>query len=89
MAAAGLHQLDSSRVAIELRIGDELRIVRGTAQYDTSLAGGGYLRVLVSDVEGDLELVIAEDSWCGDIRDGDNYGCDFVLSLDAACVPEA
>lgn len=89
MIAGGLHQLDSTRVAIELRIGDELRILRGTAQYDASLVGGACLRVLVSDVAGEIELVIVEDSWCGEIRDGGDHDCDYMLSLDAACVPEA
>ena len=85
----GLHQLDSCRVAIEVRLGDEVRVLRGKAEFDSSLDGGAYLRVQVSDVAGDIELVIAEDSWCGEIRHGGDYDCDYVLSLDSACVPEA
>lgn len=89
MICTELQNLDDRRVAIELRIGEELRVLRGLAHFDSAPDRVACLRVMVADPCGDVELVIAEDTWCGEIRPSDEHDCDYVLSLDFASVAGA
>jgi hypothetical protein len=83
MSDAGFRDLDQRTVAIVLTIGDEKRVMRGIARYVAKDEHGGTLQVAVSEPAGAFDLMIDEAEARLVIQSGEEYGCDFVIYLDA------
>lgn len=71
------------RIAIVFQHHEDLRVVRGRAQFIPRKVDGNAIRIaLEGGLSGNPELVIHEDEWCGEIRKDDEFGCDYRLEVD-------
>ncbi len=82
-----LEQLDRKKVAVEVTIGAEVRVLRGTADYIQHAVLGDCLRIAIDDPSsGELELLLRASEWAGSIALDDRHGCDYRIALDPACL---
>jgi hypothetical protein len=76
-----LQQLDQRTIAIKLTVGGQKGVFRGVGQFDADGTVGPALRVKVAYPAGDFEVVLKEGQWNGRIESGEQFGCDFALSM--------
>ena len=88
-AGQGLSAYNGLRVAIVLSCQGQAQAFCGPAEYGTDDALGNVLRIRVDephDDQGGAELILSEREWDGEIRSGEQYGCDFCF-LPSPCWP--
>jgi hypothetical protein len=80
-AQPALSSLHDRSIALQfLCAGREVLVVgRGVYEHHSEL--GAVLRIDLPQGAG-CEVLIAEDSWTGEIRSGEALGCDFLIRLD-------
>ena len=84
-----LSALDGNRVAIVITLPGGLRVFRGVAAYEHDASMGNVLRVKVDELtapDGNPEFVFHEESWKGVILADAEYGCEYLLRVEAAHV---
>jgi hypothetical protein len=81
MQNLSLRQLDGRKVAVELIVQDQKRVLKGVAHFDSDGDLGSVLRVVISDPSGDFEILVRENQWKGKIEPGDKLKCDYLLRL--------
>lgn len=87
--AISLQQLDQRRVAVEIAIGDELRVLRGGAIFCNDPTLGDCLRITIDDpAAGQMEILLRQSEWGGLIARDDRHDCDFRLRLDSFCLSD-
>ena len=77
-----LAALDGRSIAVEISFGGQDRVLVGTAVYGTDEELGNVLRIVVAG-EMELEFVLAESVWSGQILTGQKHGTDYLVCLNA------
>ena len=80
-----LEQLDQKKVAVELPIANEVRVLRGVGDYVNDLQLGKCLRIFSDDPQNTFEILLRVSEWSGPIVPDDRHGCDYRLCLKSAC----
>lgn len=77
-----LQQFHGAWIEVEFEVQGSLRSVKGKGSYlanDPDL--GPVLKILVTDVTGDFEFLIAESNWDGNVESSELPGCNYRVSL--------
>ncbi len=77
----GLEALDGCLVAVHIVIQGREQFLRGEAVYELDDELGKLLRLAVEHRGEELELVITEARWNGQILPGQAVGCDYLIRL--------
>ena len=78
--------LDGKRVAVVVNLAGGIRVFRGVGVYDRDHVLGNVLWVELDQppqADGDPVIVFHETLWTGEVVRDEEYGCDYVLSIDA------
>jgi hypothetical protein len=86
MQDSALRKLDRRTIAIELAVRDQKSIFKGVGHFDNDGKGGSVLRVEISHPQGNFAIQIRANEWEGQIDSGEEFGCEFLLRLNAASV---
>jgi hypothetical protein len=78
--AGCLASLHGRTVAIQFVAAGQERIVKGRGTYERDPELGQVLRISFSSRD-DGELVIVEQTWKGQVLDGQEVGCDYLFRL--------
>jgi hypothetical protein len=81
IAPTTLADLHRAYVAVHIVVQGREQFVRGTASYEADADLGHALHVLVSDPDGNFEIVVAESHWDGKILPGQAVGCEYLIRL--------
>ena len=81
MISSILRQLDRQSVAVEMSIGDRMRVYVGQAEFVVDEQLGPVLRICVEDSTGPFELMLQADAWDGEISSGHAHGCAHSVKL--------
>ena len=77
-----LRSLDGKKIAVHLVVNGKERLVQGVGAFGLDTRLGGVLRIECSATDDeDLELLICESEWQGQIKPGEAFGCDYVIRL--------
>jgi hypothetical protein len=79
-----LSQCDGKRVAVVLALQGKAKVLRGLASYSHHEILGNALRIAIQtqpDAMAIPEILLAEDSWRGEISAGALYDCDLCIRL--------
>jgi len=79
-----LAQLGERRIAVDLHVNGERRVVRGIGIYEPCTGSKGTLRIEITESAGDFEIVLDEDGWKGQIVADHEIGCDYRICLSPA-----
>ena len=79
--ALTLRALDQRRIAVQLVINGNERLVKGVGEFGLDAKLGGVLRIECADAKGGFELLIRESDWNGQIKPGTPFGCDYFVYL--------
>ncbi len=75
-----LSALHRRRVALQLEIAGQDRVLRGRGVFESDFVSGNVLRILLPPNAG-CEVLIVEDRWNGEIQSGQSLGCDYLIRL--------
>jgi hypothetical protein len=76
-----LRQLDQRTIAVELTVQGQKGIFKGLGEFESDGKVGPALRIKVAHPLGDFEVLLKESQWDGQIESGEQFGCDFALSM--------
>ncbi len=80
-----LEQLNQRRVAVEIAIAGDVRVLHGAADYIRDPHLGECLRIVTGDADGNAELLLRTSEWNGTISVDDRHGCDYRIQLNQVC----
>jgi hypothetical protein len=81
-----LDQLDQKRIAVEITIAGEVRLLLGVGDFVHDDILGDCLRIIPDDSQAEVEILLRKSEWSGPIVVDDLHGCDYLLRLDPACL---
>jgi len=86
MQDSALRKLDKRTIAIELAVRDQKSIFKGVGHFDGHGKSGPVLRVEISHPLGNFAIQLRANEWKGQVDSGEQFGCDFLLHLNAAAL---
>jgi hypothetical protein len=86
MQDSELRKLDNRTIAVELAVRDQKSIFKGVGHFDSHGKSGPVLLVEISHPLGNFAIKLRADEWEGQVYSGEQFGCDFLLHLNAASV---
>lgn len=78
-----LSALHQQTVALQLELSECRHVLKGRGIYQQDPELGRVLRIDFPEEAG-CEFIIVEEFWKGDIRSGEDVGCDFLIRLGRA-----
>ena len=81
VAKPALAALNDRSVALQFLCAGREVLVVGRGAYEPHSELGPVLRIELPEGAG-CEVLIAEDSWTGQVLSGESFGCDFLIRLD-------
>jgi hypothetical protein len=84
MQDSELRKLDKRSIAIELTVRDQKSVFKGVGHFDDHGKNGPALRVEIQHPLGNFAIQLRTNEWQGEIESGEQFGCEFLLHLNAA-----
>ena len=81
-----LEQLDQKRVAVEIIIAGDVRLLLGVGDFVHDDVLGDCLRIIPDDSQAQVEILLRKSEWSGSIVVDELHGCDYLLRLNPACL---
>jgi hypothetical protein len=75
-----LADLNQKRIAVSVRLGGKLVLLKGVGSFETDPQLGNLLRIRLHYEPG-VDIVVREEAWSGDIIPLENIDSDYIMPL--------